>query len=142
MKTAPEIPPLVPEPDDISRPFWDGCNRGELVLQTCAQCRRPRYHPRPMCPHCQSLEAEWVPASGRGTVYSWVVAHPPLLPALAERAPLPVLLVELDEGVRMVGNLAGADADALEIGLPVQVEFVRVTDDVALPAWRPVVPVR
>ncbi|MBX7160717.1 MAG: OB-fold domain-containing protein [Acidimicrobiia bacterium] len=130
------VPPLVPEPDQVSAPFWDACRRHELVVQTCTACGRARYHPRPMCPHCGSMEHTWEPASGDAVLYSWVVAHRPVLPALADRVPLPIVLVELPEGVRMVGNLAG-DAGELVIGMPMRVAWVDVTGTCALPAWRP-----
>lgn len=129
--------PLVPEPDEVSAPFWDACRRHILVVQTCAGCGSARYHPRPMCPRCGSFAATWEPATGAAVLYSWVVAHPPVLPALAGRVPLPIVLVELDEGVRMVGNVAGADAADLEIGMPMRVAWLDVTVDCALPAWRP-----
>lgn len=135
--TAP-VPPLVPEPDVVSAPFWDACRRHELVVQTCAACATPRYHPRPMCPRCGSFEHTWEPAAGDAVLYSWVVAHPPVLPALAAMVPLPILLVELAEGVRMVGNLAAGDASDLGIGMPMRVAWVDVAAGCALPAWRPV----
>lgn len=130
-------PPLVPDPDSVSAPFWEACARHELVVQTCLACGLPRYPPRPMCPACGSLEHAWEPSPGDAVLYSWVVAHPPVLPSLAARVPLAVLLVELAEGIRMVGNLAGRDAD-LEIGMPMRLDWLDVTDACALPAWRPV----
>lgn len=131
----------IPRPDDASEAYWQGCREGELRMQRCQPCGHLRFPPRPMCPRCQSFESRWVPVSGRGTVYSWIVAHPPLLPAFAERAPLTVLLVELEEGhdLRIVGNLvgeAGEGADDVEIGMPVEVVFEQVAPDVVLPQWR------
>ena len=136
---------LLPEPDEDSAPFWDGTRRGELLLQRCKDCGRPRFPPRPMCPECQSLESVWTSASGRGRIWSFVVSHPPLLPAYAELAPYPVVVVELEEhpSIRMVGNVvvaAGApinsvDPALLKIGLPVRVTFEAVSDDTTLPRW-------
>jgi hypothetical protein len=97
-----------------------------------------------MCPECQSLSSTWVPLSGRGRVWSFVVVHPPLLPSYAALAPYNVLAVELDESpsLRLVGNLVESadgpineiDAHAIEIGEPVRVVFARV-EDVHLPRW-------
>jgi len=128
----------LPAADDASEPYWQGCREGELRMQRCAPCGHLRFPPRPMCPRCQSLESGWVRVSGRGSVFSFVVAHPPLLPAFAERAPLAILLVELEEGddLRVVGNLMDAGPGDVEIGMPVEVVFERVSDDVALPQWR------
>jgi uncharacterized OB-fold protein len=124
--------------------FWAGCARGELLVQQCGRCGQWRFPPRPMCPRCRSLEVEWVPTSGRGRVWSFVVPHPPLLPAYAELAPYNVIVVALDEDprIRMVGNLVESadgpinaiDPATLEIGEPVRVVFAPV-EDVFLPRW-------
>ncbi len=124
--------------------FWAGCGRGELLVQRCGRCGQWRFPPRPMCPRCRSLDVEWVPTSGRARVWSFVVAHPPLLPAYSELAPYNVIVVALEEdpGIRMVGNLV-EDADGpinaidpatIEIGEPVHVVFAPV-EDVHLPRW-------
>ncbi len=134
----------LPRPDDATEEYWQGCREGELRMQRCKPCGHLRFPPRPMCPRCQSFESGWVPVSGRGTVYSWVVAHPPLLPAFADRAPLAVLLVELEEGqdLRIIGNLMGEGPEmregheAIAIGMPVEVVFEEVAPDVVLPQWR------
>ena len=141
METGFVLPDL--ESED-SAEFWAGCARGELLVQACGRCGRWRFPPRPMCPHCQSLEVEWVPVSGRATVWSYVVAHPPLLPAYAQLAPYNVIVVALeeDERIRMVGNLVpsaeGAineiDPASIVVGEPVRVVFARV-EDVTLPRW-------
>jgi uncharacterized OB-fold protein len=133
MSSAPLRP--VPDPDDASAGFWEACARHELVLQTCASCGVVRFPPRPMCPACTSFDHTWVPASGRGRVWSWVVAHPPVLPAFADRAPYNVVVVELDEGVRIIGNLL--DSPEIREGMNVEVAWEDVEDGVSLPVWRP-----
>jgi uncharacterized OB-fold protein len=92
-----------------------------------------------MCPRCRSLESRWEVASGRGTVWSFVIAHPPLLPAYAERAPYDVAVITLDEdpALRMVGNVEGAPHD-VTIGAAVEVVFPEAVEGVVLPRWRPV----
>jgi len=97
-----------------------------------------------MCPHCRSIETRWEPASGRATIWSYVVPHPPLLPAYSELAPYNVIVVALDEDptIRMVGNLLASpdgaineiDPASIVIGEPVRVVFQQV-DDVTLPGW-------
>ena len=135
--------PDVDGPDGA--PFWAGAARGELLVQACARCGRRRFPPRPMCPHCRSLETVWDRMSGRATVWSYVVAHPPLLPAYAALAPYNVIVVALDDdpAIRMVGNLVASpdgplnelDPATIVIGEPVEVVFARV-GDVTLPRWR------
>jgi uncharacterized protein len=137
---------LLPAPDDDSAPFWEGCASGELRVQRCANCGRRRMPPRPMCPHCRSLELTWEPMSGRGRIWSFVIPHPPLLAAYAEVAPYNVVVVELDEepGIRFCGNVV-ATADGpldqvephtLEIGQAVEVCFAPEVEGIAMPRWR------
>jgi hypothetical protein len=136
---------LLPVIDEDSGPFWEAARRGELVMQRCASCGRLRFPPRPMCPHCQSTDVTWSPMSGRGTIWSFAVPHPPLLPAYAELAPYNVVVVALEEDptLRLVGNLVtSADGPINElldiaIGAPVRVVFAKVSDDVSLPRWVP-----
>jgi len=137
--------PLPATDNPLDAPFWQAALRGELVVQTCSACGRRRFPPRPMCPECQSFVHEWRAVSGKGRIWSFVVPHPPLLPAFAERAPYNVVLVELEEDpkIRIVGNLvASADGEINEvdprtiaIGALVRVVFHRAAEDVALPRW-------
>ncbi|ELP66983.1 Zn-ribbon domain-containing OB-fold protein [Streptomyces turgidiscabies] len=132
---------LTPVVDEDGAPFWEHAARGELRVQTCADCDEPRFPPRPCCPHCQSFASEWRQVSGRGRVWSYVVPHPPLLPDYAELAPYNVIVVELADAprIRLVGNLVtGPDAplnslppDRIRIGARVQVVF----SSAGLPQW-------
>jgi uncharacterized OB-fold protein len=130
-------PRPVPDPDISGAPFWEAAARHELVLQTCASCGTIRHPPRPMCAVCNSMEYTFEQASGRGRIWSWVIAHAPVLPSFAEKVPYNVVVVELDEGVRMVGNLFDVDNDAITEGMPVTVDFEDVEEGVSLPVWRP-----
>lgn len=115
--------------------FWEGVEAGELRIQRCAACERLRHPPGPMCPHCQSLDWDTLAASGRGHVYSYVVAHHPAIPPFAY--PNAIVLVELEEGVRLVSNLLGVDPAEIRIGQPVQLEITRVDEELVLPLFRP-----
>ena len=132
----------LPLPDLDTAPFWTAAARGELSMQSCSVCRGLRFPPRPMCPRCGSLESFWKRVSGRGTVWSYVVCHPPVLPAFADRAPYPVVLVELveDPALRMVGGITDCPPDRLRVGLPVQVWFEDAGEGVWLPQCRPLEP--
>lgn len=135
---APEAPPRpVPLPDDASESFWAECARHELVLQRCTDCETFRFPPRPMCPSCGSMGWRDEPAGGRGHVWSWVIAHPPVLPSFRDRVPYNVVVVELEEGVRMVGNIVEAANEDIRIGMPVTVAWDDVEDGVAIPVWTP-----
>lgn len=115
--------------------FWEGVDKGELRIQRCASCKKLRHPPRPMCPACQSLEWDSIASSGRGEVYSFVVHHHP--PVYGYETPFAIALVELEEGTRIVGNVLGIEPAAVRVGLPVQVDFVRVDGEWTLPQWRP-----
>lgn len=147
---------LLPDTgDELAAPFWDGCAAGELRIQACTECGRLRFPPRPMCPWCRSMASEWKAMSGRGTVWSFVVPHAPLLPAYQEFAPYNVIVVELEEDptIRLVGNLVASehqplnsvDPYAINIGDAVRAVFAQITqpdgegdgstDTVTLPRW-------
>ena len=115
--------------------FWAGTAAGELRIQRCESCGTLRHPPGPCCPACGAMNRGYVVAAGTGEVYSYVVHHHPPVPG--KRLPVVVALVELPEGVRMVGEMPGVRPDQVRIGLPVQATFVRVDEDLTLPAWRP-----
>ena len=128
----------LPLPDDDSAPYWEAAARGELRVQRCSACRAWRFPPRSRCSRCQSENAEWERVSGRGALYSFVVAHAPVLPAFAARVPFAIVLVELDEDpqLRVVGNLLDVPSEQVRIGMRVVVEFEAFADGVAVPQWR------
>lgn len=131
-----QVPPL-PLIDSLTAPYWEGCRQGRLLLQRCSNCGGYRFPPQRRCPRCHTATLEWVPARGTGRIYSYTIVHPPVLPPFADRVPLPVVLVELDEGVHLVSNLVDCPDGALRIGLPVAVRFQPVADDVTLPVFAP-----
>jgi hypothetical protein len=116
--------------------FWEGCRKHELRIQRCKSCAAFRHYPRPMCPRCNSTDYEWVRVSGKGKLYTWTTVHYPAHPAFAD-VPYVVAIVELAEGVRMVTNLIDCPLEDLYIGMPVEVVFEDVGEDMALPKFRP-----
>ena len=121
-----------------TRFFWDGMFAGELRIQRCGACGALRHPPGPMCPQCGSAEPGYVRAAGTGTVFSYVVHHHPPVPG--KQLPLVIALVELDEGVRLLAEMPGVAADQVRIGMPVRIEYLRIDDELTLPAWRPAEP--
>lgn len=130
----------IPEPTPLTKPFFDACAAGTLQIQRCADCDTWVFYPRNLCPACFGMNLEWQPVSGRGTVYSFILCHVPGPGFSKDECPYVSAIVELEEGVRLHTNLVGVDPtpDAVRIGLPVQVEFERLRDDVAIPLFRPV----
>lgn len=137
--------PLLPPIDADAAPFWEGARRGELRVQQCAETGRLLFPPRLRSPFAPHAEPRWVAVSGRGTIWSFAVPHPPLLPWFADLAPYAVIAVALEEDprVRLIGNLlarpGGAinevDAATIEIGARVRVVFERASEEIHLPRW-------
>ncbi len=136
---------LLPVVDEDSIAFWEGTRAGKLLIQSCSNCNKFRFPPRPMCPNCQSLDSQWIPSIGTGTIWSFVIAHPPLLDAYAKISPYNVIVVSLDDDqtIRLVGNLieeSGAQLNSVEhtkveIGAKVQVVFDKLNEEFTLPRW-------
>jgi uncharacterized OB-fold protein/acyl dehydratase len=118
-----------------NRFFFDGAKEHKLLIQKCSACGTLRHPPRPSCANCRSFEWEAFEASGRGTIYSFTVNHYPQVPAFDY--PLVVALVELEEGTRLVANVADITPETVAIGLPVVATFEAFDDDLTLPVFRP-----
>lgn len=128
----PVIP--VPEPSTVSAPFWAATRERELQIQRCADCALLVWYPRFVCPHCGHDELRWEQMSGRGVVYAVSVHHRAALPALAEKVPYAVVLVDLDEGVRIMSNVFGTPP---AVGDAVRLVWTPLPDGRNLPAFEP-----
>ncbi|GAB3676058.1 Zn-ribbon domain-containing OB-fold protein [Actinocorallia lasiicapitis] len=120
------------EADRDSAPWWDGVDRGEVLLQRCRDCGVKRFPARAVCNRCQGRQSDWVPALGTGRVYSWIVNHQKFLPDVP--TPYAVLCVRLDEGehILMYGNLVEGDSTQITQGMRVEAAIVD-----GLVQWRP-----
>ena len=126
--------PVVP---DYERPYWEGARRGELLLQQCAACSKIRTPMSPICPDCLSEDTTWVPASGRGTVESWIVYRQAFHAGFLDALPYNVAWVALEEGPRVTSNIVGVELDELRAGMAVEVVFEELNDEITLPRFRP-----
>ena len=126
----------LPRADEESRWFWEACARHELFLEKCAACGVLRYYPRGLCPKCLSADVEYVRASGRGTVYTFTATHQNQAPGFRDELPYLMAYVELEEGPRLLTNLIGIQPEDVTIGMPVEVQFEDVSDEMALPKFR------
>lgn len=129
----------LPKPDQDSIVYWEAARRHELLLQQCGACNKFRFYPRSICPACFSDEFEWRRTAGRGTVYSFTVIHRPPFPAFRDKVPYVLAIIELTEGVRMMTNIVECEPNMVEIGMPVEVTFEDVTEEVTLPQFKPAV---
>jgi uncharacterized OB-fold protein len=127
--------PAIPE-TELSAGFWEGVRAGRLVIQRCTACRTLRHYPQPMCPVCRALGFDWAPVSGRGTIYSFTVAHRAFHPAWQAHVPYAIATIELDEGVRMVCDLLGTPLEEVVIGARVEVFFEVLPGQGTMPRFR------
>jgi len=125
----------LPSPDQDTEVFWEGTLNGKLMIQRCMTCGRTQFYPRYFCTACAG-EVEWIEASGRGEVYTYSIVRQNGTPPFDTLVPYALAMIDLEEGVRMMGNVVGVDVDDVGIGLPVVVDFVRETDEIWLPMWR------
>lgn len=125
---------LAPTITPDTKFFWDGLKEHRLLIQRCGGCGELRHPPRPMCPHCNSLDWNPIESAGRGTVFSFVMPQHPPYPWFDY--PYIVVLVDLDEGIRLVSNLCEIATDVVTIGMRVEVFFERFDDGLVLPQFR------
>ena len=125
-----------PVAESFEEGFWEAVKQKRLVFQRCTQCGEFLHPPRPMCYKCHSYDLEWVESRGKGTIHSWVVFTREVNPLY--RVPFEVVLVDMEEGVRFISNMAEGKPEDLYFGMPVEVVFVDINDKWPLPMFRPV----
>ncbi|OKO81093.1 Zn-ribbon domain-containing OB-fold protein [Bradyrhizobium sp. AS23.2] len=132
---APDVK-YSPKPTPETAHFWEGTRSGELRLQRCGSCNHTYFPPRPFCPACQSEAIRVVPASGKAKLYSYVISH---RPAPGFKPPYAIAVVELEEGPRMMTNIADCPQtpEALQVDMPLDVVFEKLDDEITLPLFRP-----
>lgn len=131
------MPRLLPEPTPETRHFWEGCRAGELRLQRCVDCAHSYFPPRPFCPKCASRNVEVYRASGRASLYSYVINHRPR-PDVGDE-PHAIAVVELAEGPRMMTNIVDCPQtpEALVLDMSLEVVFAAQSDEISLPFFMP-----
>lgn len=128
-------PPLA---DATTLPWWQAAAEHRLVVQRCTSCRHTRLPPAPVCPECRSDESDWQEVPGRGEVYTYTIVHRPI--AAGQELPFVVAVVSLADsgGLRMISNVVGVSPDAVEIGMAVELVWEDMSEDLAMPRFRPV----
>ena len=127
---------IIPTPTPETQHYWDGAREGELRIQACNSCEQYYFPPRAFCPKCGSRDVKVVKASGKGRLYSYIINH---LPSPGYTQPFTVAIVELEEGVRLMTNLLDVEPDPanLELDMPLEVTFEKLTDEISLPQFKP-----
>jgi uncharacterized OB-fold protein len=126
----------LPSMTGLAGEFYGWCRAEELRFQRCSDCGAWRHVPREMCAGCGSMKWEWQRSSGRGRVFTWTTTAMPLHPAFKDAVPYATVVVEMDEGVRIVSELVDCRPEEIAIDMPVRVVFDAVTDAVTLPKFR------
>ncbi|MDB5671179.1 MAG: hypothetical protein JWO25_2138 [Alphaproteobacteria bacterium] len=127
----------LPTIESETRPFWEAAKNGKLLLGKCNSCELVHYYPRPMCPKCWSEDVSFVPASGRGEIYTYSTVYVNDLPPFNARLPYVAAQVDLEEGVRITTNIVECEIADLEIGMPVELRFQAISEDVTIPVFAP-----
>jgi uncharacterized OB-fold protein len=132
MSDAAFKPRFTPNPDGLVAEFYRHLADGALRLQRCDACGTWRHPPRVLCGHCGAGDWQWTPVSGRGALYTWTITHQMLFPPFADDLPYAVVVVELEEGPRLVTAIRGVEPSDLRLGLAVELRIARVSDAVGL----------
>jgi hypothetical protein len=126
----------LPKPTPETQHYWEGAKAGELRLQTCNDCSKTYFPPRPFCPKCGSRSVRIVTASGKAKLHSYVIHH---RPAPGFDPPYAIAVVELKEGPRMMTNIVGCPQtpEALQLDMDLEVTFEAQNDAISLPFFKP-----
>jgi uncharacterized OB-fold protein len=133
----PEWNKPLPTISGETKPYWDHCRRGQLLVQKCDICGEYQFYPRGICANCWSNDIQWITSSGKGTVWTFTVTYQNGTTGFAEDVPYVLALVELEEGVRMFTNIVECDPRSVTIGMPVEVTFVQATNQISVPYFKP-----
>ena len=130
-------PKVIPDPDGLAAPFYERLAAGTLAFQRCSDCGAFRHPPRYRCASCGCAAYEWVASSGRGRILTWSVTHRPVDPGWAAEIPYATLMVEMEEGVRVVGAPRGLAPGDLAFDLPVWAKLEPASDAFAWIVFEP-----
>ena len=127
----------IPETQPWSVEFWKGTKQGKLLIQKCNDCTNQIFYPRKYCPDCWSANLGWSEASGKAKVYAFTVTMDGVEPRFIPDLPYVLATVDLEEGIRMMTRIVDCDPEEVKIGMDVEVTFEDITDEHALPMFRP-----
>tara|TARA_Y100000590_G_scaffold268319_1_gene301369 strand:- start:6221 stop:6628 length:408 start_codon:yes stop_codon:yes gene_type:complete len=132
------MPKQAVVPDDFTKPYYDACNQGKLVIQNCKSCNILQHPPAPACRECNASDMEWKEVSGRGTIYEYGVIHDCPVASLQADQPFNVAVIMLDEdqGIQMYSHLPGVPADEVPVGSKVEVIFEETPNGQKVPEWK------
>jgi hypothetical protein len=118
--------------------YWDACQRHELLIQRCGNCRAYQFYPRNFCTSCCSKTLDWISATGHGKVLTWTIVRRAVSAAYADDVPYVIALIKLQEGVVMMSKVIGCEPEAVHTGMAVEVNFEDWSEQVSMPVFVPV----
>jgi uncharacterized OB-fold protein len=133
------MPYPIPVPDELSKPFWDACNEGRLVIQNCTACNRKQYPPQANCRQCGKADnLEWKQVEAKGTIIGYVVQHDTRVVMKKPDQPFNIAVVQLNEdpAIKFYSNLPGVPVDDVPVGRGVEVEFIDVGEGQKIHEWK------
>ena len=122
-------------PGALDRAFFEAAARGELLYQRCPSCNHVQFYPRQICTACGGTPA-WATASGRGVVHTFTIVRQNGMPPFKDELPYAVAMIELEEGVRMMGGVTGCPVEQVRIGMAVEAYAIECEPGMAVPFWR------
>jgi uncharacterized OB-fold protein len=128
----------LPMPNEDTEAYWSACRQNRLVVPKCGGCGHRFLPPACLCPRCLSTKVALEAVSGHGRVFSFIVVHRPQHPAFFPDVPYNVAIVELEEGPRMHGRIVEMDQNEITVGMPVEVTFQKIDDEITLPNFKPI----
>ncbi len=126
-------PPM--DPSALDRAYFEAASRGVLTIQQCSSCDHRQFPPKLICSAC-GAEPTWLEVSGSGVINTFTIARRHGVEPFKSLAPFVLAMIDLPEGVRLMGNVTGIDVDSVRVGQPVQAYALRIDESMALPLWR------
>jgi len=133
------FPDSMPPPmaNSTTLPWWEAAAEHRLVVQRCTACEHTRHPPAPICPECRSMESDWKEVPGKGEVYTYTTVHRPVAGNMELPFLIAVIALEESGGLRMISNLVDVSPEDVEIGMPVELVWEDMSDDLAMPRFKP-----
>lgn len=133
------MPKPIPQPDALSKPFWDAVNERRLIIQNCTACKRLQYPPEQRCANCGSADnLEWREVRGRGKIDGYAVVHDSRFRQLQADQPYNLAIINLEEDpdIKFYSHLPGTPVDGVPVGANVEVVFEVVAPGQLIHEWR------
>ena len=124
---------IFPVSTIISKEFWESIKQHKFIIQKCKKCSKYIFYPREFCPYCLSSNLKWVQATEYGTIHTYSIIYRPPFSAFKENIPYNIAIIELDEGVRLMGTIINCNNNEIKIGRKVKIVFKDIYQEYSIP---------